>query len=214
MIQRAVTGSGRWRTVYRAPLAFGFGAALSASGRRIFATFYGHPAGGAPDAHATYLVSADSGRTWVRRRDACGGHNRSERDTGVVTIDGRTVVLSCERREAPERSTLVQSDDGGRRFGPPRSVAFAPAALVRVGRALLASPYLRTVGARDVFVVARSVDRGRRWERVLVDRAPVGEFEADAPTFSCVRSQCAYLGDPGHLFVSVDAGRTWIGRSI
>lgn len=212
MIQRAVTGTGSWRTLYRSRrlASFGFGGSLSASGRQVFATFYGHPAGGAPDAHATYIESSDGGTTWVQRHDACGGHDQSERDTSVVTVTGTHVTLACQRRLPPQTATVLQSNTAGQTFTAPDPLPFAPTAIARTGRWLL----IGAASTENTFLVALSKDRGQHWRRVLTERAQPSDWDEGTTNLQCVKNQCAYLGDPRHVFVSLNHGQTWRSHRI
>jgi photosystem II stability/assembly factor-like uncharacterized protein len=212
-VQAARTGSSSWRTIHR-PVNFGYGSALTASGSRIFVTLFGAGPAGAPDAHVTYLESADGGASWVRRSDACGGQGLSERDTGVVEVEHHRTALSCERRHSPSRSTLLQSGDDGLTYGSPRRVPFPPAAIARVGRTLLIGSVALTAHHGYEYVVAASRDGGRTWHDVLRHRSSSSGLDNQTAILECVRRQCAYLADPWHVFISHDSGRTWITRGI
>jgi hypothetical protein len=212
-IQTARTGSGSWHAVH-GPVDFGYGSALSASQSTIFVTFYDNPAGGSPDAQSTYLESADAGASWVQRRDACGGQDRSERDTGVVEVDRHRIAVTCGRRYPPSGSTLLQSGDNGRDFGTRQPTPFPPAAIARAGRTLLIGSGPLTVHGRYEYVVASSRDNGRDWHEVLLHGAPASDVDNGRAILQCAQAKCAYLVDPRHVLVSLDSGRTWTTRGI
>jgi photosystem II stability/assembly factor-like uncharacterized protein len=216
VVQRARTGSTRWVTVYRSGPRGGFpdGGQLSVSGHYALATFPGNPAGGAPNAQTTYLESRDSGMTWARRADPCGGRVRDEWDSVVVSMNAADQSAVCERRQHVQSTAIVSSTDGGRHFTARRATPFKSVGAITQSdhhRLLVGSVAEDGQGAMT-FRVAATIDRGRHWQELLTDRARAANTPVTA--LQCVVNNCAYLENPHHVFVSLDGGRTWRDRAV
>ncbi len=121
LLQAAPAGTTTWTTLRH--VTSGFAASVAAGRSLVVVTVFGHPAGGASDAHASYLISSDRGTTWRTRSDPCGGSGMQEWDTSNLAVSGHSIAALCERRQAPPTYALVISHDAGATFSARQPVA-------------------------------------------------------------------------------------------
>lgn len=207
-ISTAPVGSGQWQPVAVAgdPL-MGVGVQLLRTGHRAFAEVFQHVTGGAQDAHATLLTSADDGRHWVRRADPCGTWAGQEADSRQLAVadDGSVTVLCVKRTTGP--SFLVTSTDGGAGFGPQRRVPVATGGAVGAassGTLLVAETNGSTV------TLYRSTDGGGSWARVATAPGPAPQ-DAGTGVLGFENGRTGrWVPGSGAVLTTTDAGRTWV----
>jgi hypothetical protein len=173
----SAVGSTTWHRL-PAPRVIGDGANIQASGSTVVVTVGQNPAGGAPSAHATMLLSSDSGATWTRRGDPCGKRVAGEDDAAsVATATHRRVAVLClPRHGGAGHDFVLTSSDGGRHFGAPRAITAAGGthsayAVTTTGRAILVAT-ARFHTSCIVYAVDVSRDGGRHWTRTLRTTGP------------------------------------------
>jgi photosystem II stability/assembly factor-like uncharacterized protein len=176
-LKAAPVGGTTWHRLH-APRVFGDGADIESSGSTVVVTYSQNPAGGAPSAHVTMLLSSDGGVTWTRRKDPCGKRVAGEDDTAsVATATHRRVAVLCQPRRGGHGHDFVRtSSNGGRHFGAAHAITAAGGrrsayAVATTGRALLVAT-ARFHTSRVVYAVDVSRDGGQHWTRTLRTTGP------------------------------------------
>jgi hypothetical protein len=151
-------GATRWKTIKRLTDSKGFGERVLAGTGNVYVVFFGHPAGGAPDAHARIDISRDWGASWSMRGDPCGRLHGQE-DASRASAAGSWLALLCEPRTASGQFFVSLSSDGGKTFvrSAPIPLPFATTLSVTVDGTLTVA--IRHRGR------AVSHDGGRSWNR-------------------------------------------------
>jgi hypothetical protein len=184
----------------------GNGVQLLRTGHHAYAEVYRNPAGGASNAQATLLTSADDGRHWTVRADPCGGTGDQEADSPQLAVadDGSLTVL-CRLRVGGTTSFVVASGDGGVTFGA-HHPAPADATAYAVGAADANTPLL-AVATGDTTKLYRGA--GTSWTAAAT-------VPAAAPTDGSLGVIGFEDGRTGRfapgtnaLLSTADAGRTW-----
>jgi hypothetical protein len=176
-LKGSTVGSTTWHRL-AAPLVFGDGADVEASGRTVVVTYFQNPAGGAGSAHVTMLLSSDSGVSWTKRGDPCAKRVAGEDDAvSVATATHRRVAVLClPRRAGHGHDFVLTSSNGGRHFGAAHAITAAGGrrsayAVATTGRALMVAT-ARFHAAGVVYAVDVSRDGGLDWARTLRTTGP------------------------------------------
>jgi hypothetical protein len=176
-LKGSTVGSTTWHRL-AALRVIGDGVDIESSGRTVVVTYSQNPAGGAPSAHVTMLMSSDSGATWTKRNDPCGKRVAGEDDTAsVATATHRRVAVLCQpRRDGHGHDFVLTSSNGGRHFGAAHAITAAGGrhsayAVATTGRVLIVAT-ARFHGSRVVYAVDVSRDGGRHWTRTLRKTGP------------------------------------------
>jgi photosystem II stability/assembly factor-like uncharacterized protein len=192
----------------------GDGVDIEASGSTVVVTYSQNPAGGAPSAHVTMLLSHDGGATWAKRSDPCGSRVAGEDDTtSVATATQQRVAVLCRpRRDGHGHDFVLTSSSGGRHFGAAHAITAASGkrsayAVTTTGRALLVAT-ARFHGSRVRYAVDASRDGGRHWTRTLRTSGP---SRGNLRHFLGAESArvAHFVGNDHTVSRTSDAGRTW-----
>lgn len=211
VVQTSLVGSTVWQTTYTSSEQR-TDAGLVRSGSRLAVPLYAHPSGGSSAPQTTsLLLSTDDGRSWVRRDDPCTTTGTEVDAAGVSFSPAGELVVLCRNRQAGTGTTLIVSADGGRTFGPRRTVpAIAPDAATGAGPGVLVA--VGTTGSTTRLV--RSGDAGATWQQVASEPAANG---ATTPVLLAFTSPSTgwWVGPSGRrLWRTTDGGRTWTSRSF
>jgi hypothetical protein len=213
-LQAASVGSTTWHNL-PAPHVVGDFPDVEAAGASVIVTVEQNPAGGAQDAHATLLLSANHGRTWRKRADPCGHRVAGEDDTVsvAVTTHRRAAVLCRPRRGNAGHDFVLTSSNGGRTFGAPHAIAAAggkhAAYLVaRTGHALFVATVTGT-GSEAHYNVDVSRNGGHTWTSALRTTGPSGSAGIDGFLGFESASVGHFVGNRRTVSRTADAGRTW-----
>jgi photosystem II stability/assembly factor-like uncharacterized protein len=209
-VLRAAVGTSGWQRVFTLPgLGFTTGVDLARTGPHVFVQVYGHPAGGAGQAHSTLFASPDDGATWTDRGEPCPQATAGEIDASALTTasDGSVTVLCTVR--VSTTSFAAVSSDGGATFTAGKVLTNIEA---RVGSASAAVAFLvGDVGGRESLV--RSADRGRSWQVVAQAGAyPVSEQSAGRflGFETSTTGRWAPISDPATVWTTTDGGARWM----
>jgi photosystem II stability/assembly factor-like uncharacterized protein len=199
-IESAPIGSETWKALYSYPSDMEVGGVQMVlwAPDDIYVVTFENPAGGAPNAQSSLLISHDGGATWSQHADPCGYSGTTENDTAAIAAaaDDVVAVICVPRYDGTDFVDV--SGDGG--------ASFAPSAPLPAGSQF---KLLAVTSAEDIFagtyadsgstnVLVASHDRGTSWQQV-------GNEPASAP------SQYGYQGFLG--FESPDVGR-WIANPL
>jgi photosystem II stability/assembly factor-like uncharacterized protein len=212
-LKAAPVGGTTWHRL-TAPRVTGDGADIAASGSTVVVTVGQNPAGGAPTAHATMLISRDSGATWTKRGDPC--RKRAAGEDDAVSVDTAThhriAVLCRPRQEDLGHEFVVTSSNGGRHFGAAHAITAAGGrrsayAVATTGRALIVAT-ARFHSSRVVYAVDVSRDGGQHWTRRLRTTGPSREtlrhfLGAES------RRVAHFVGNDHTVSRTTNAGRSW-----
>jgi photosystem II stability/assembly factor-like uncharacterized protein len=212
-VKAAPVGGTTWHRLH-APRVTGDGADVEASGSTVVVTYSQNPAGGAPSAHVTMLLSRDGGTTWTKRKDPCGQRVAGEDDTAsVATATHRQVAVLCQPRSGGHGHDFVlTSANGGRHFGTAHAITAAGGrrsayAVSTTGRALLVAT-ARFHASRVVYAVDVSRDGGEHWTRTLRTTGPA---RGNLRHFLGAESArvAHFVGNDHTVSRTSNAGRTW-----
>jgi photosystem II stability/assembly factor-like uncharacterized protein len=212
-VKAAPVGGTTWHRL-AAPRVTGDGADIEASGSTVVVTYSQNPAGGAPSAHVTMLLSRDGGTTWTTRKDPCGKRVAGEDDTAsVATATHRRVAVLCQPRLGGHGHDFVlTSSDGGRHFGTAHAITAAGGkrsayAVATTGHALLVAT-ARFRGTRVRYAVDVSRDDGQHWTRTLRTTGPSGGTLRNFLGAESARV-AHFVGNNHTVSRTSNAGRTW-----
>jgi photosystem II stability/assembly factor-like uncharacterized protein len=209
----APVGGTTWHRLH-APRVIGDGADIEASGSTVVVTYSQNPAGGAPTAHVTMLLSSDGGATWTKRKDPCGRLVAGEDDTAsVATAAHRRVAVLCQpRRGGRGHDFILTSSNGGRHFGAPHAITAAGGsrsayAIATTGSAILVAT-ARFHTSRVVYAVDASRDGGQHWTRTLRTTGPA---RGTLRHFLGAESSrvAHFVGNDHTVSRTSNAGRSW-----
>jgi photosystem II stability/assembly factor-like uncharacterized protein len=215
VVQSSDVGSVVWSTRHSSDLLRA-DAAMVRYGSRLAVPLFANPAGGAGDAHASLLLSTDSGTTWTTREDPCGPTSSN----AVDEVDARELsfgpegllVALCQPRTAQNAASAVRmSADSGRTFGPARST---PGIAVHVA-AVSADRIVAEVwdGSTDALILSR--DGGRIWTRVAEQPMPNGADSSHGFLAFSTRLTGTWVGsDESAVWRTTDGGATWTQHSF
>ena len=213
-LQGAAVGSTTWHNL-AAPHVIGDFPDVEAAGSSAIVTVAQNPAGGAPDAHATLLLSANHGRTWRERDDPCGRRVAGEDDTVSVamTTHRRVAVLCRPRRGNHGHDFVLTSSNGGRTFGGPHPIT-APggrhsAYLVARTRHALFVATVTGSGSRAHYSVDVSRNGGHSWTRTLRTTGPSRSAGIDGFLGFESASVGHFVGNARTVSRTTDAGASW-----
>lgn len=213
-VLRSAVGTTTWHAT-GAPHVVGDFADVEAAGSSVVVTISQNPAGGAPSAHVTMLLSGNTGRTWRKRGDPCGRRIAGEDDTVSVgmTTHRRVAVLCRPRRGNAGHDFVLTSSNGGRSFGRPHAITASGGRhgaylVARSGRALfVATTQFR--GSHVRYFVDVSRDGGHAWTRTLRTTGPSRSAERTAFLgFESARVG-HFVGDDRTVSRTEDAGHVW-----
>ncbi|MCU1457870.1 MAG: BNR/Asp-box repeat protein [Actinomycetia bacterium] len=214
-IQTAAVGSTRWRTAPSPKPRFNNSVQLVHGGTNgVYAAFFGHTAGGAPDQTTDLLVSRNGGRTWAKRSDPCSADLTNEKDTvAIAAAAGGVVATLCYPRGATAGGYVKVSRDGARSFGRakliPDSFLADTVAIASARDVFLSTPFdLGTTAGPRLFA---SHDGGTKWTTVITE-GPHGAHRAVAGTdlVGFLNSRSGYwVGGGQTIWTTADAGRSW-----
>lgn len=164
----------------------------------------------ASGASGTVLRTADGGATWERLPIA-GGEQLDIRD-----IDAMSAVVAYALSIGPgESSRIYKTSDGGAHW----DLQFANTHPQIFLDAMAFWDPERGIAFSDSvdgqFVVLKTVNGGRAWERVAADRLPPalpgeGAFAASGTNVATSGGNLAWIGTTaGRVLRTTDAGRTW-----
>jgi hypothetical protein len=214
VVQTSDVASLIWNTRYVSALSRS-SAALMQHGSRLAVPLYANPAGGAGDAHAQVLLSADNGSTWHVRDDPCGAPGSNSPDE----VDARDLsfgpegllAATCVPRLDPAQSTgtaVRLSTDSGRSFGPARLAPGLVGHLAAVSSDRVVVEV--TDGKADALFLTR--DGGRTWTRVAQQPRVDSRYDGTNPgflAFSTARVGTWVGGDGTSVWRTYDGGATW-----
>lgn len=190
---------------------------LSNAQGQIVIPFYGHIAGGATTSQARFDLTSDRGKHWTQRVDPCGTSKQGENDAyqSSEAPDGTLAVLCVSKSGGPDSPFVVTSTDGGRTFGPMRTLPSNPLDsfynLVASGQSAIAVATGGSIGnGAIVYTLAVSNDDGATWTTVVNDPETLGS-ESPTPGFLAFTtpSVAHWIGDPGKLWTTTDGGGHW-----
>jgi photosystem II stability/assembly factor-like uncharacterized protein len=160
-------------------------------------------------------VSEDSGATWRRYDDPCGGTGRHEWDTVAVALDQPTIAALCARR-LTQRHAIVVSHDLGADWTPRRGVPIRrPDAIGLDGpHTVISTGTVSRVGAVLYFVDTSGSD-GTTWANALTARY-FGRIPSvdEGSEIRCADNGCVVFVEPNQLFYTTDGGRSWGGNRL
>jgi hypothetical protein len=213
-LQSSSVGSMTWHNL-SAPHVIGDFPDVEAAGASVIVSIEQNPAGGAPNAHATLLLSANHGRTWRKRNDPCARRVAGEDDAVSVamTTHHRVAVLCRPRRGNAGHDFVLTSSNGGRTFGHPHAIAAAggkhAAYLVaRTAHALFVATLTGT-GSQVHYNVDVSRNGGHSWTRTLRTTGPSGSAGRDGFLGFESANVGHFVGNRRTVSRTSDAGRTW-----
>jgi photosystem II stability/assembly factor-like uncharacterized protein len=209
-VERAAVGSSSWQPVSLPPGAFPAGAELVRTGHVLALATYGHPAGGASNAHGALFISTDDGASW-RLRTVCPSPATTDGEVDLTSLalapDG-TIAVLCAGRMAGHGGFVQTSTDNGASFATIGSGlgAFQPA---RVGAASSGVLFVQSDA-----LYREAADTGHNWRRTGPGQGP--------PSASFIGFQTPTTGrvvqagdpnavDPGSqtIWTTTDSGLTW-----
>ncbi len=215
-VQSATVGTNTWHLVPAPPILMICPPTLYRQGPRLALVGYGNPAGGVR-ATAGIEVSANSGATWRKVADKCGGKDGYA--AKVTIAPPSTLVLLC-RHQMPNAhgdfgSPWVRvSTNGGATFGPDRPVMAAngfPTKAVFAYQVAAAS-------ASRVVVLATSAhgnkayvsqNGGRTW-KITLSIAGSGVNESSSIVLVGFQDpQTARIARGDRVWTTVDGGSQW-----
>jgi photosystem II stability/assembly factor-like uncharacterized protein len=212
-LKGSTVGSTTWHRL-AAPRVIGDGADIESSGRTVVVTYSQNPAGGAPSAHVTMLLSSDRGGSWTERGDPCGTRVAGEDDAvSVATASHHRVAVLCRPRRANHGHDFVlTSVDGGRRFGSQHPITapggkHAAIAVAESSRALLVAT-ARFHGTRISYTVDVSRNGGRTWTTTLRTSGSSHGTVRNVLGFATA-SVGHFVGNDHTVSRTSNAGRTW-----
>lgn len=213
-VERAAVGSTQWTTIDVGATG-SFGAVVIPTPSAVYIAFPGHTAGGAYDAHTSFVRSTDRGRSWSRFPDPCGETAQLELDAVVAAAGpAGTFGVICSPRGGSADSILL-SADMGIHFGPSRSLPETGEGPVQIG---LPSPGDVVVaisgGGSRPSSVFWSGDGGRQWLRALSAPSAVAEGAVSMPWLGFETAQVGRVSFGSTLWTSEDAGRSWRSSTL
>lgn len=198
LLERSTAGTATWRpvtvpgggdgTVRQLQVVPGFAAALAGNG--------------------DVITSTDDGATWTD-----SGTMLPQVLTTAVGIDRSLALVTAPTQPGGPPDEVHVSTDGGRSFGPPRTIE--PAGAYASGLAVAGSGTL--LAARDepgsAPVLVRSTDGGVTWTRVATGEAgggaEPGAVTVDFLGFESDRVGRWVPGDGSTIWTTTDAGVSW-----
>ncbi len=214
-ISTSSVGSTRWHPARFPQPRFNDSVQLVHGGTTdVYAAFFGHTAGGAPDQTTDLVVSHDAGRTWTARGDPCAGDPKRETDTvSVAAAPGGIVASLCYPRGATTGGYVRISQDGSRTYGRagliPDRFLTTSIAIASSRDVLLSNPFDLAGGGPRLFA---SHDGGRSWKTVITE-APAGATRATPGDWELLGfsgpSSGYWIGGGQTLWTTADRGRTW-----
>jgi len=187
---------------------FGVDFAVKIQGSRIYVAQYGNPAGGAGDAHASFVRSLDQGKTWSRFNDPCGSDGKVESDSiDFSPTPGGTLTILCQPRDHYRPPFVVESNDAGTTFYRLHEIPLKAddgGVHIAAGSArVIAVDFVR--GGSQGIAVSR--DGGSTWNISLFSAIPEGSVVGFVG-FQDARTARVAFGT-AFLWTTQDAGRTW-----
>jgi photosystem II stability/assembly factor-like uncharacterized protein len=211
-VERAPIGGQVWTPLYSYPSDMEVGAVQMVlwSPDDIYVVTFENPAGGAPDAQSSLLISHDGGATWSQRSDPCGYSGTTENDTTAIAAAADDVVgvICVPRYYGPDFVDI--SGDGGSTFAAsvplPAGLQFKLLALTSE-ESIFAATYADT---GDSQLLVASHNGGSSWQQVATE-PPIAPPQYGYQGFLGFESPDVgrWIGNPLSLWTTTDGGSVW-----
>jgi photosystem II stability/assembly factor-like uncharacterized protein len=209
-LDASTVGESNWQTLYTPPTWGNHGnvVLLRQGPSDVYVSFLGNPASGAGDQQAQLVVSTDGGLYWTLHADPCAGSaGHRYVDLGLTSAPGGIVVALCVRRDGRGPEAVAVSSDCGASFGP---LAVIPKSDQSQFTEIAATTAQHLFAGIPGVLLITSANGGQSWHTAV---AVPGKLPADATTSTFLGFESPevgrWVGAPGTLWGTVDAGATW-----
>lgn len=214
----APAGSGSWRTVTTiphqdVPSRQDTAQLITSGDANVYIPVYGDVAAGAGTQQAVVFRSTDSGRTWRRLDDPCGGP-AAYPDVAVsfAAATGQFIAALCVSRSGGG-DAVVTSTSAGDTWGPPHPVPGSGLQIIAAASAThLVVANASTRGSGPVtYTLHASTDGGQQWSTPVTDPEVLDQA---APGSAFLGFEDAlvgrWVGYEGAIWTTRDGGTHWL----
>jgi photosystem II stability/assembly factor-like uncharacterized protein len=221
-VQETTAGSATWHTLLHIPWPNAHGELAAQVVRQgtsvIYLPFYGNLARGY--APAVILRSTDSGRSWQRLTDPCGGSGQLHDAGGLAAAQRGFLAVGCLPVNGTGFAFVRTSTDYGSSWSPPRPVpggtrySLSLIAAASPGRLVVTTGAVGGSGSLT-YRLAVSADGGVSWSTAITGTMQLNPQAPNATFLGFDNARVGrWISDAQHIWTTRDGGLHWLRQAF